>query len=76
MNARARRRHLDASVVARASKFGMFVKKHLSHEVDVVAQADTLLLGCRRLWSPDNAYMRPQELSPAPVPSAPELPRV
>ena len=44
------RRHccLDADVVARALKFGVFVKKHPSHVATVVARAQTLSLGHRR----------------------------
>ena len=120
----------DSDVVARALKFGVFVKKHPSHAApavawaqplslgykrsrpsakvwgvcektllprrtrrrmgadvvarthaflpghSVVARASTLSLGRRRLWSPDDAYVRPQAFSPASTPSVPEPHRV
>ena len=43
-----RRCRSDVDVIARALKFGVFVKKHPSHAAPVVAQAQTLSPGCKR----------------------------
>ena len=69
------RHHTGADVVPRTHAF---LPGHMRCRlgVDVVIQAGTLSPGRRWLWSPDDAYARPQALSPTPVPSAPEPHRV